>query len=54
MKRVDPRRVLGLRFGPLPLEEAVFYLVTNMMAAQGFVLIAGYLRERRLAEKPTE
>ena len=45
--RVDPRRVLGLHFGPLPLEEAVFYLVTNVMAAQGFVMLAGYLRERR-------
>lgn len=45
--RVDPRRVLGLRLGPLPLEELVFYFVTNVMAAQGFVMIAGSLRERR-------
>ena len=45
--RVDPRRVLGLHFGPLPLEEALFYLVTNIMAAQGFVMLAGYLRERQ-------
>lgn len=44
--RVDPRRVVGLRFGPLPLEELVFYFVTNIMAAQGFVMIAGFLRER--------
>ena len=44
--RVDPRRVLGLHFGPLPLEEAVFYFVTNVMAAQGFVMLTGYLRER--------
>ena len=45
--RVDPRRVLGLHFGPLPLEEAVFYGVTNIMAAQGFVMLTGYFRERR-------
>jgi len=45
--RVDPVRVLGIYAGPLPLEELVFYFVTNIMAAQGFVMIAGYLRERR-------
>ncbi len=44
--RVDPRRVLGVHFGPLPLEEALFYFVTNVMAAQGFVMLTGYLRER--------
>ena len=45
--RVDPRRVVGLYAGPLPLEELLFYFVTNIMAAQGFVMIAGYLRERK-------
>lgn len=45
--RVDPRRVVGLYFGALPLEEFVFYFVTNVMAAQGYILIAGFLRERR-------
>ena len=45
--QVDPKRVVGLHLGPLPLEELVFYFVTNIMAAQGFVMIAGYLRERR-------
>jgi len=43
---VDPRRVIGISWGPLPLEELIFYLVTNIMAAQGFVMIAGYLRGR--------
>ncbi len=32
--------------GKLPLEELVFYFVTNIMAAQGFVMIAGFLRDR--------
>ena len=45
--RVDPRRVLGVSLGPLPLEELLFYLLTNVMAAQGFVMLTGYLRERR-------
>ena len=37
---------LACTSAPLPLEEAVFYLVTNVMAAQGFVMLTGYLRER--------
>ena len=45
--RVDPTRVIGLYAGPLPLEELVFYFVTNIMAAQGFVMITGYFRERK-------
>ena len=44
---VDPRRVVGIHAGPLPLEEFLFYFLTNIMAAQGFVMIAGFLRERR-------
>lgn len=45
--RVDPARVVGLYAGSLPLEEFVFYFVTNVMAAQGFVMLTGFLRERR-------
>ena len=45
--RVDPARTLGLKAGPLPLEEFVFYGVTNLMAAQGFIMLAGCLRDRR-------
>jgi len=45
--RVDPARVLGVYAGALPLEELVFYFVTNIMAAQGFVMIVGFLRERK-------
>ena len=29
---------LGLKVGGLPLEEAVFFLVTNLMVAQGLIL----------------
>lgn len=49
--RVDPARVLGIYAGQLPLEELVFYFVTNVMAAQGFVMIAGFLRERKQGDK---
>ncbi len=36
---LNPERIVGLRLGPLPLEEAVFFLVTNLMTVQGFVLL---------------
>lgn len=49
--RVDPKRVVGVYAGPLPLEEFVFYFVTSIMAVQGFILIAGYLRERQNRDK---
>jgi lycopene cyclase domain-containing protein len=45
--RVDPSRVVGISIGSLPLEELIFYFLTNTMAAQGFILIAGFLRERQ-------
>ena len=47
--QVDRTRVVGIYAGSLPLEEFVFYLVTSIMAAQGFVMIVGFLRERRKA-----
>lgn len=47
--QVDRTRVMGIYAGSLPLEEFVFYFVTNIMAAQGFVMIAGFLRERQKA-----
>lgn len=28
----------GIKFGPLPLEEALFFLITNLMVAQGLLL----------------
>ncbi len=49
--QVDPARVVGIYAGPLPLEELVFYFVTSIMAAQGFVVIAGFLRERKRGDK---
>ncbi|GIW10356.1 MAG: hypothetical protein KatS3mg061_1413 [Dehalococcoidia bacterium] len=37
---LSPQRTLGLRLGALPLEEALFFLATNLMVAQGLVLLA--------------
>lgn len=35
---LNPERTLGLWLGGLPLEEAVFFLLTNIMVVQGLLL----------------
>ncbi|HLG68973.1 MAG TPA: lycopene cyclase domain-containing protein [Chloroflexota bacterium] len=37
--RINPALSLPRLFGPLPLEEVMFFLVTNAMVAQSIVLI---------------
>lgn len=34
-------RILGFRLGDLPVEEMLFFLLTNAMVAQAVILIAG-------------
>lgn len=36
---ISSARTLALRVGPLPIEEAIFFLVTNVMVAQSIVLL---------------
>jgi len=39
--------VIGWRLqGHLPLEEAMFFYLTVLMSAQGFVMIAGYFKKK--------
>ncbi len=41
--QIPPAGILGLRFGGhLPLEEALFFFLTVVMSAQGFVMIAAH------------
>jgi lycopene beta-cyclase len=42
---ISERYTTGLAFGPLPLEEALFFLVTNLVVAQGLILFASLRRE---------
>lgn len=42
---INDNNILGLKIGHLPLEEATFFLVTNMMVTQGLILFVA-LRER--------
>ena len=37
---LSPARTLAFRIGPLPLEEALFFLLTNLMIVQTLVLLA--------------
>ncbi|GIW05944.1 MAG: hypothetical protein KatS3mg060_0749 [Dehalococcoidia bacterium] len=46
--RISPARSLGLRLGPLPIEEALFFLVTNLMVAQTIVMVDGPLANQRV------
>ncbi len=36
--RISETQTLGIRFGPLPLEEAAFFLATNLLVVQGLTL----------------
>jgi lycopene beta-cyclase len=42
---ISARYTTGITFGPLPLEEATFFLVTNLVVAQGLILFASLRRE---------
>ena len=47
--------ILGLRFqGHLPLEEALFFFLTVVMSAQGFVMIAAHFAEARPEKEPND
>lgn len=36
--RISETQTLGIKFGPLPLEEAAFFLATNLLCVQGLTL----------------
>lgn len=36
---ISPTRTLAIDIGPLPLEEAIFFLATNVMVVQAIVLL---------------
>lgn len=45
--QIHPEGVTGIRFGShLPLEEALFYFLTVIMSAQGFIMIAAHFRPK--------
>lgn len=36
---IHPSRILGLRLGNVPIEESVFFLVTNLMVVQSLIIL---------------
>lgn len=50
--RISPEYTLGVEVGPLPIEEATFFLVTNLLVVQGIMLFR-YPPGRRSVEAPT-
>lgn len=42
-------RILGIRAGAVPVEEVVFFLLTNAMVAQSVILVHAWLSNRRAA-----
>lgn len=45
---INPARSIGVRVGPLPIEEALFFLATNVMVAQTIVMVDGPVANRRV------
>jgi lycopene cyclase domain-containing protein len=39
-------RIVGVRVGNVPLEEAIFFLLTNSMVAQSVLLVLPWMRTR--------
>lgn len=37
-------RILGIRIGDVPVEEAVFFVLTNAMVVQSVILVSAYRR----------
>ena len=45
--QIHEEGILGWRLqGHLPLEEAMFFYLTVLMSAQGFVMVAGYFAKK--------
>ena len=44
---ISSTKTIGLNFGHLPFEEALFFLVTNMMVGQGLLLFLVMKRQVR-------
>lgn len=38
-------RIIGLKFGNVPIEESLFFLLTNAMVVQSVILADGWRRE---------
>jgi putative membrane protein len=46
---IDPSQTTGLKLGPLPIEEMLFFLMTNILVACGITLMRSPTARTRLA-----
>jgi putative membrane protein len=44
---IDPAQTTGIKLGPLPLEEMVFFLMTNLIVAFGVTLMLSETSKER-------
>lgn len=42
--RFGPEKIVGLRLGAVPIEEVLFFLITNTLVALGTILLDGLAR----------
>lgn len=47
---IDPIQTLGIKIGPLPIEEMVFFLVTNLMISFGITLMIAPESKARISQ----
>jgi lycopene cyclase domain-containing protein len=50
--RISETQTVGIRFGPLPLEEAAFFLATNLLVVQGLTLFLHPVRKPAARPSP--
>lgn len=50
--RISETQTLGIKFGPLPLEEAAFFLATTLLCVQGLTLFLHPLRKPAAQPSP--
>ncbi|HEU4882255.1 MAG TPA: lycopene cyclase domain-containing protein [Longimicrobium sp.] len=50
--RISETQTLGISFGPLPLEEAAFFLATNLLVVQGLTLFLHPFRKSAAQPSP--
>lgn len=48
---IDPAQSTGLHVGPLPLEEAIFFLMTNTLVVFGMVLVLAQESQSRVPKR---
>lgn len=49
---LHPDRITGLRLGNVPIEETIFFLLTNAMVVQSILLVRYFISRRKSNNSP--